>query len=368
MTSLSTSRRQAAIVAAIIWAIDAPMILAPSIAANALNAATVIQAAVIVVGGWALCLGLFEALRRLPDAPRTRRYAGIALCVVIAAVILGAADQLGILMLERSGLIPLLPADQRFLRAISNTIFVAWMFTLFAAIVLLLESNRRVADREKDLAKAETRAAQAQSAATAARLAALRYQLNPHFLFNTLNAVSSAVINRRNDEAEAMLARLAEFLRATLSTDPSAEVRLEEELGTVEAYLEIELERFRDRLAIEVDCPEPLRAARVPSFLLQPVVENAVKHGVSRSKARVRLNIAVETDAEDLVIRVEDDASPLKASLPSQSSGIGLSAIRERLEVLYGDRARLQAEAIDPGFRVTIRLPLRLAKTDKEAA
>jgi LytS/YehU family sensor histidine kinase len=253
------------------------------------------------------------------------------------------------------------------LRGLSNTIFLAWMFTLFASVILLLNSNRRVAEREADLAHAELQAAQAQSAASAARLAALRYQLNPHFLFNTLNAVSAAVVTRRNDEAEAMLARLADFLRATLSADPAAEVRLEEELGTVEAYLEIESERFRDRLSVVVNCPDRLRGALVPSFILQPLIENTIKHGVSRSKSRVSLKVSAKVADDALMIHVDDDARPLKISPVPEGGGIGLAAVRDRLDVLYGARGGLTTARLDPGFRTSLHLPLKLADRPEEA-
>lgn len=368
MTLVSHPRRQAILVATLIWLIDAPLILAPAVIAGQLTIGGVAQALILVVCGWLLCLGLYELLHRLPDYRASVRLAAGGGLALGGGLLLGVIDTGAFIGLGHGGIVPILGSEDLLIRFITNTIFVVWMFVLFAAIVLLLEANNRVMAREAALARAETQATQAQSAATAARLAALRYQLNPHFLFNTLNAVSAAVMTGRNDQAEVMLARLAEFLRVTLSADPTAEVRLEEELGTAEAYLEIEAERFRQRLSTEIVCPERLRDARVPSFMLQPLIENAIKHGVSRSRSRVRLVIQAAAQGDDLVLSVTDDARPLKSSLPAPSSGIGLAAIRERLEVLYGPRGVLVAEPREAGFTVTVRLPLRSAAAQQEVA
>ncbi|HUH11272.1 MAG TPA: histidine kinase [Brevundimonas sp.] len=367
MKLTSDPRGQAMLVAAVIWAVDAPLILAPAMAAGNVTIGGLTQAAVIVIGGWLLCLAVFQVLHLLRRANARTRIAGVGVAVVAAALTLGLVDGVAVILLGLTGVTPKVGTEALMLRGLSNTIFLAWMFTLFASVILLLNSNRRVAEREADLAHAELQAAQAQSAASAARLAALRYQLNPHFLFNTLNAVSAAVVTRRNDEAEAMLARLADFLRATLSADPAAEVRLEEELGTVEAYLEIESERFRDRLSVVVNCPDRLRGALVPSFILQPLIENTIKHGVSRSKSRVSLKVSAKVADDALMIHVDDDAKPLKISPVPEGGGIGLAAVRDRLDVLYGARGGLTTARLDPGFRTSLHLPLKLADRPEEA-
>jgi LytS/YehU family sensor histidine kinase len=220
----------------------------------------------------------------------------------------------------------------------------------------MLMANRALAEHERQLADARTAAAEAEGQATAARLAALRYQLNPHFLFNTLNAVSSAVITKRNAEAESMLEKLAEFLRVTLAADPEGLIPLEDELATIHAYLEIESVRFRDRLGVDFSCPDELRGAVVPSFILQPLIENAIKHGVSRSSAVVTVRLEVARDGDDLVVLVEDDAEGLGE--PARGAGVGLRNIRQRLEVLYGPRGVLQTTARERGFLAMVRMPL----------
>jgi sensor histidine kinase YesM len=345
-------------IAALLWIVNIPPLFAPALVAGTITPGVLITVATFVIAGWLLCAGLYEWLRGRAALTPRRYLASAIIGAIVASLLLGLIDSVGGLILAKVGLTEGRPPRYMALRALANTIFLGWIFVIFAAATMLIEFSARLRRREEQLVLAESQTAQARATATAARLAALRYQLNPHFLFNTLNAVSSAVVTERVADAEAMLARLASFLRMTLSTDASAFISLEDELGTVEAYLEIEAERFRERLSVEILCPERLRGAQVPSFILQPLVENAIKHGVSRSRNRVRLIVKIEARDGDLVITVSDDARPLSSSLPAPSSGIGLAAIRERLEVLYGPRGVLVAEPKDPGFTVVLRLPL----------
>lgn len=251
-------------------------------------------------------------------------------------------------------------------RFVSQLMVAAWMFALLGALYLMMFALRMTRERERQLADARAQALAAEAQASAARLAALRYQLNPHFLFNTLNAVSSAVITGRNDEAESMLARLADFLRLTLAADPEAIIPLEDELATLQAYLEIESVRFRDRLGVEFSCPNELRGALTPSFILQPLVENAVKHGVARTSRPVTIRLEASRDGDDLVVIVEDDGEPC-ASEPN-GMGVGLNNVRQRLQVLFGARGVLQATPRERGFLVLIRMPLRFGTAQARAA
>ena len=138
---------------------------------------------------------------------------------------------------------------------------------------------------------AQRRAAQAEAAARAAQVRALRYQVNPHFLFNTLNSLSSLVMTGRAEQAEEMLLALSTFFRTSLSLDPSADVTLAEEIDLQRLYLEIEKVRFPSRLRVEIDIPEELESARLPALILQPLVENAIKYGVSPTTETVTLRI-----------------------------------------------------------------------------
>ena len=134
---------------------------------------------------------------------------------------------------------------------------------------------------------AQRRLADAESAAQAAQVRALRYQVNPHFLFNTLNSLSSLVMTGRTDRAETMLLALSTFFRSSLSLDPGADVTLAEEIDLQRLYLDIEKARFPDRLHVEIDVPQELEQARLPALILQPIVENAIKYGVSKSRKAV---------------------------------------------------------------------------------
>lgn len=203
--------------------------------------------------------------------------------------------------------------------------------------------------------RAELDAAYASERAT--HLAALRFQLNPHFMFNALNALSSLVVLRRVEQADDMIARLSDFLRSTLLSSTERGVRLEDEFDTLEAYLEIERIRFGERLNVVIDLPAALRGARVPPFLLQPLVENAVKYGVSPSRRAVMVAIAAGSAGGMLELAVRDDGENCE-SVPG-GTGVGLTNIRERLRLSYGGRARLETKCGDEGgFEAVIRIPI----------
>jgi LytS/YehU family sensor histidine kinase len=278
--------------------------------------------------------------------------------VVLAAALLGAVDIAATwwLRLRIEG-----DPYATIATSLNNMVGFLWLYGLIAAVLVVIQSNRTVREREGQLADAREAAARAEADATAASLAALRYQLNPHLLFNALNAASSLVINRRNEEAEAMLAGIADFLRTALIADPQATVTLNQELATLDAYLGIETIRFGERLQVVVDCPPPLEDALLPGFLLQPLVENAIRYGVAPSRRTVTLRIDAIATPADLVLTVEDDGDPDKAANVSSGTGVGLANISKRLRVLYGDGAGLKTETLAGGFRASIHLPLAFA-------
>jgi LytS/YehU family sensor histidine kinase len=190
----------------------------------------------------------------------------------------------------------------------------------------------------------------------------LRYQINPHFLFNTLNSLSSLILSQRTDVAERMLMNLSTFFRATLSADPTADVSLEEEIKLQRLYLDIEQIRFPDRLTIEVDVPGNLLAARVPVLILQPIVENAVKYGVAKSRKPVTVRINAYEEAGRLHIKVKDDGewsgSAAAEEANGDSIGVGLRNVCDRLIARYGARAGC-IHGTDPegGYTVHLYLP-----------
>ena len=211
------------------------------------------------------------------------------------------------------------------------------------------------------LREAEHRAAEFERLAQQAQLRALRYQVNPHFLFNTLNSLSSLVMSKRDQEAEEMILSLSSFFRSTLAIDPTEDVTLTEEIALQRLYLDIEKARFPERLQVRLEIPEELQNARIPALLLQPVVENAIKYGVARSIGPVELEIRatrVGTDAMEVVVQNSGSAS-LPLAPDARSTGVGLSNVCERLRARYGDAATCRfGPGADGGFAVLMRLPL----------
>ena len=204
------------------------------------------------------------------------------------------------------------------------------------------------------------RTLRAESLAHQARLEALRYQLNPHFLFNALNAISTLVVDRRNDEAGRMLARLGDLLRATLDRAEGDAVSLADEIELVRRYLDIEQIRLGDRLTVDVDISAESWSARVPSLILQPLVENAIRHGIAPREQGGRITITAEREKDRLVLAVTDDGPGLRSREPriDTSGGIGLTNTRERLQQLYGDAQEFAiGESETGGMRVRVALP-----------
>ncbi|HEY0114263.1 MAG TPA: histidine kinase [Allosphingosinicella sp.] len=203
----------------------------------------------------------------------------------------------------------------------------------------------------------ELQLSQALANAQEAQLAALRYQLNPHFLFNALNSISALIVTKRNEDAERMTDKLSSFLRSSLNADPGELIPLEEELSLTEEYFDIESIRFGDRLDVDVDCSPGACEALIPSFLVQPLVENAVKHGVARSKAPTRIDIKGEIDDGTLVIRVANCVAPDPSGPTPVSGGVGLINVRRRLEAVYGKAASVTAGLEQGRYVATIRVP-----------
>ncbi len=221
---------------------------------------------------------------------------------------------------------------------------IAW-----ASLYLTLGYAREVREAERTT----SRYAQA---AQDAELRSLRYQVNPHFLFNTLNSLSSLVIKGDNERAEAMIQSLSEFYRTSLSSDPLEDVTLEEEVALQQRYLEVEGVRYPDRLRTEIDIPAALRGIRVPGMILQPLVENAIKYGVSRANRPVTIRIAA-TRADGMTqISVTDDGDAITGGA-KHGVGIGLANVRDRLEARYGTRGRLVTQqGGSGGYAATITI------------
>jgi LytS/YehU family sensor histidine kinase len=199
----------------------------------------------------------------------------------------------------------------------------------------------------------------ASALAQEAQLKMLRYQLNPHFLFNTLNAISTLVLDGQNRTANLAVSRLSEFLRYTLDQDPMKKVTLRQELDALNLYLGIEKLRFGERLRLEFDVDERAESALVPSLLLQPLVENAMKYAISPREEGGSVGIIAGIEDGQLRLAVTDDGPGLPpAPAAGNGRGVGLRNTRERLKVLYGDAHRIEVRDAVPGLRVEMRLPL----------
>ncbi len=206
---------------------------------------------------------------------------------------------------------------------------------------------------------AERREGEYRRAAKAAELRSLRYQINPHFLFNTLNSLSALVVTGRAERAERMIQTLSNFYRANLSEDPTLDHSLAEEVEQQKRYLEIEAVRFPERLKSAFAIPEALAAAQVPGMILQPLIENSVKYAVAVSKLAVTISVEAREEAGQLVLMVSDDG-PGAGAESVDGFGIGLANVRDRLKARFGADASVAAGSVPGGFRTILRMPLVL--------
>jgi sensor histidine kinase YesM len=195
--------------------------------------------------------------------------------------------------------------------------------------------------------------------ASSAQLAMLRYQLNPHFLFNTLNSISTLVLLKQTERANAMLARLSSFLRYTLANEPTAKVTLAQEVETLKLYLEIEKMRFEDRLRPHFRIEPETIGARLPSLLLQPLIENAIKYAVTPAESGADIWITAAREGQAVRIEVADNGNGEGAEIAaSPSTGVGLANIRDRLSQAYGGGHRFETRKNERGgFSVILEIP-----------
>jgi sensor histidine kinase YesM len=198
-----------------------------------------------------------------------------------------------------------------------------------------------------------------ESQASSAQLAMLRYQLNPHFLFNTLNSISTLVLLKQTERANAMLARLSSFLRYTLANEPTAQVTLAQEVETLKLYLEIEKMRFEDRLRPHFKIDGETIGARLPSLLLQPLIENAIKYAVTPAENGADIWLTARREGQAVRIEVADNGDGSATEIAaSPSTGVGLANIRDRLAQAYGPAHRFETKTNDRGgFSVVLEIP-----------
>jgi signal transduction histidine kinase len=285
--------------------------------------------------GTFLCLGMARILRAL----RNRTFAERVVWGVVGAFVMAVALTFithilnrVILPVPQLGEVDLVQGAQWALVWLGY--FLAWTGT-YLALTYHWESQDH--QRRAVILAKTTREAQ---------MAALRYQLNPHFLFNTLNSISSLVGEERNADAETMLLNLATFIRSTLTDEPTGAISLREEIELQRLYLAIEQTRFADRLRVEIDLPFQLTGVRVPALILQPLVENAIHHAVARAEEPLTIRIAAADRGEKVALVVEDDG---KAPPDAGGTGLGLANVRARLHAHFDGLASLDAGPRDGG-------------------
>jgi len=227
---------------------------------------------------------------------------------------------------------------------------------------------RKYVEGKQAALRLELRSAQLESQLTRAHLSALNMQLQPHFLFNTLNAIMVLVRQQKNREAEEMLGGLSDLLRCVLDDVDAQEVSLRRELEYVGLYLAIEQVRFQDRMSVEMAVDPDVVDAAVPHMVLQPIVENAIRHGIGGSSAAGKIRIGARRVNDALEMKVQDDGPGLAAANGGQTRGIGLTNTRARLQQLYGEAASLTVENDEQrGVTATIVLPFRETATGPDA-
>src|SRR3954468_7186470 len=267
--------RQAAKLTLGVWAFTFILFLMPVVAATGrLPKFPVVVTTLVVAFGMVLSALLYWACARLRYARGAVRVGGVfgAVCVAAFAFSLGDAMLGGNIVQMFMGKHHIPPDVIN--RTVSNFISFSWLYGWLGTTYAILHTNAAMKDRELQLVEAR-------SLAQTAQLTALRLQLNPHFLFNTLNAISSLIVTGRGRQGEAMLSKLCDFLRTALVAETGGTNSLGEELETLQTYLEIEAIRFGDRLTVEFAAPDDLLDLEVPNFILQPLVENAVKYAVA---------------------------------------------------------------------------------------
>jgi len=204
-----------------------------------------------------------------------------------------------------------------------------------------------------------------------AQLKMLRYQLNPHFLFNTLNAISTLILEQHTEGANRMVTRLSSFLRYSLDNDPMQKITLKQEIEALKLYLDIEKVRFEERLRLDLDIQPEAEDALIPSLLLQPLVENAIKYGIAQSETGGCLRIAARVFAGELLIELSDDGpgvALVDGEIPS-ARGVGLRNTRERLHALYGNQHALRlGNTVPHGLTVNIRIPCQKENGSEQSA
>jgi two-component system, LytTR family, sensor kinase len=242
-----------------------------------------------------------------------------------------------------------------------STTLLYHVLIFLIAYALILTVTYLVDSRDK-VARQMTEAARLNEELSKAQLAALRGQMEPHFMFNALNSIAGLVRDHRNDAAVSMIVGLSEFLRRSSEDSHRSQVSLAEEVEYLQRYVDIQQVRFGERLRVSVDIPAELLEAQVPGLLLQPLVENAIKHGVATRVAGGNIRVAGTRRDGKLFLSVYNDGSSFAEDWQTQGAGVGLANLRTRLQILHGEASELQMRrAGGDGVEVVVSLPLKEA-------
>ena len=326
--------------------------------ANAMGLLFVVPTALSTATGYSLTLLMAAMYRRLIQQRPIVTWGGSIVILLVASAAFSMIEVWAHATFYRPGR---MPEGIQFFGAIllDFALLAAWSALYYGInFYLLLEQQ------SDQLSRLETQASSAQ-------LAMLRYQLNPHFLFNTLNSISTLVLLKQTDLANVMLSRLSSFLRYTLANEPTAQVTIAQEVETLKLYLEIEKMRFEERLQPRFEIDPAVSRARLPSLLLQPLVENAIKYAVTPKEEGAEITVEARLAGERVQITVSDtgpglNESPAKAI---SSTGVGLTNIRDRLTQAYGADHRFDIQSNrEGGFGVVIEIPFQTEFSPKEAA
>jgi signal transduction histidine kinase len=325
------------------------------------------------MAGMYVCAALTPALlwlgNRWPVERRVVAHAGLHLCFSVVFSLLATALEVPVLLLL--GVFPSAtppPSISAGVRVMLSFGIQGGVVRYWAVIALqaVYRSQKSAKLREREAFELRVQASELARQLATAQLSALKMQLQPHFLFNTLGAIIVLIQQRRMAQAEAMVAKLSDLLRLTLEDVEAQEVPLWRELEFLRLYLSIEQVRFEDRLGVRIAPAPALSDILVPHMVLQPIVENAVRHGLGQSEEAVTIEVKASSSNGSLALVVSDDGPGLPSPGPAHT-GIGLTNTRTRLARLYGDDARLDVEpAAGRGVRVTITLPIRTPPAESE--
>jgi two-component system, LytTR family, sensor kinase len=324
------------------------------------------------MAGMYVCAALTPAVLWLGDRWSVERrviYAGLHLCFSVAFSILATVIEVPLLLLL--GVFPAAtppPSIAAGVRVMLSFGIQGGVIRYWAVIALqaVYRSQKNAKIREREAFELRVQASELAQQLATAQLSSLKMQLQPHFLFNTLGAIMVLIQEQKTAPAEAMVARLGDLLRLTLEDVEAQEVPLWRELEFLRLYLLIEQVRFEDRLRVRIAPAPTLSDILVPHMVLQPIVENAVRHGLGQSEEAVTIEVGATSVNGSLALVVSDDGPGLLSPRPGHS-GIGLTNTRTRLARLYGDSARLVVEqAAGRGVRVTITLPIRTVPSEGE--